>query len=180
LDALQRLGAEVLSTDAVVHDLYCSADVVDAVRERFGEAVAPDGTVDRSALARRAFATDEDRHWLEQLLWPRVGKRMVAWREELERRGEPPRAAVVEVPLLFESGMEGAFDATIAVVADEDVRAERAGARGHEALAERSARQLSQQEKAQRATYVVGNEGTIEELESNLSAVLDKLRPHAR
>ena len=49
----------------------------------------------------------------------------------------PPRAAVVEVPLLFESGMEGAFDATIAVIADEEVRAQRAGARGHEALDER-------------------------------------------
>ena len=72
----------------------------------------------------------------------------------------------MEVPLLFESGMQGAFDATIAVVADEAVRAERAGARGHAALDERAARQLSQQEKAQRATYVVVNDGTVEELES--------------
>jgi dephospho-CoA kinase len=105
---------------------------------------------------------------------------MVQWREALERGDSTPRAAVVEVPLLFESGMDGAFDATIVVVADEEVRAERAGARGHQALAERSARQLSQQEKAQRATYVVENEGTIEELESNLSAVLDKLNANVR
>jgi dephospho-CoA kinase len=73
--------------------------------------------------------------------------------------------------------MEGAFDATIAVIADEDVRAERAGARGHEALDERGARQLPQEEKAARATYVVRNEGTIGELESKLSAVLDMLAP---
>jgi dephospho-CoA kinase len=165
----------VLSTDAVVHDLYGTAEVTDSARDRFGQEVAPDGRIDRAALAQRAFATHEDRAWLEELLWPRVGARMVAWRDELERRSVAPRAAVVEVPLLFEAGMEGAFDATIAVLADEAVRAERAGARGHEALAERSARQLSQQEKAQRATYVVVNEGTIEQLESNLSAVLDKL-----
>jgi dephospho-CoA kinase len=168
----------VLSTDAVVHELYGSDEVVDAVRERFGDDVAPDGTVDRGVLAQRAFGTPEDREWLEQLLWPRVGARMVAWREELEGRAPPPRAAMVEVPLLFESGMDGAFDATIVVVADEDVRAERAGARGHQALAERSARQLSQQEKALRATYVVENDGTIEQLESKLSAVLDKLNAH--
>ena len=110
------------------------------------------------------------------MLWPLVGERMVAWRQEVTRGPDRPRAAVVEVPLLFESGMDRAFDATIAVVAGEDVRASRAQGRGHEALAERSARQLSQQEKAHRATYVVVNDGTVEELESKLSSLLEMLR----
>jgi dephospho-CoA kinase len=175
LAALERLGADVLSTDQVVHDLYAAGDVRDAVVARFGPEVAPDGPVDRGELAKRAFATDEDRHWLEGLLWPRVGERMAQWREEITRRSPGPRAAVVEVPLLFESGMEGAFDATIAVVAPEDVRAERAAGRGHHAVDERAARQLSQQEKAQRATYAVENDGDIAALESKLSSVLDML-----
>jgi dephospho-CoA kinase len=81
----------------------------------------------------------------------------------------------VETPLLFEAGMQAAYDATIAVVADEEVRADRAAARGHEAVDERTARQLTQAEKADRATYVVENSGTLDELERNLSAVLDKL-----
>jgi dephospho-CoA kinase len=174
---LKRLGAAGLSTDRVVHDLYDSAEVRDAVLARFGPAVAPDGTVDRAAIAKQAFATPGDTAWLEALLWPRVAARMTSWREALEHSGPPPRAAVVEVPLLFEAGMEGAFDATIAVVAAEEERAERAGGRGHEALERRSARQLSQQEKAQRATYVVVNDGTVEELEHKLSAVLEKLSP---
>jgi dephospho-CoA kinase len=177
LSALERAGAAVLSTDRVVHELYSDNDVLSAVRERFGDAIERDGAVDRGALARVAFATEADREWLEGLLWPRVGARMAAWRSGLEASVPRPRAAVVEVPLLFESGMDGGFDATIAVVAAEDVRASRAGARGHEALAERSARQLTQQEKAQRATYVVVNEGTVEELESKLSALLEKLGP---
>ncbi len=100
---------------------------------------------------------------------------MVRWRQELEQTPVLPRAAVVEVPLLFESGMEEAFDSTIAVIANEDLRAERAGGRGHQALAERTARQLSQQEKAQRATYVVENDGTEQELQESLSAILDML-----
>jgi dephospho-CoA kinase len=162
----------VLSTDAVVHELYSDDDVVSAVRERFGDAIERDGVVDRGALARVAFATASDREWLEGLLWPRVGERMAAWRASLP---VGVRAAVVEVPLLFESGMEGQFDATIAVVASESLRASRAGARGHEALEARSARQLSQEEKAHRATYVVVNDGTLEELESKLSAVLEML-----
>jgi dephospho-CoA kinase len=177
LAALERLGAAVLSTDLVVHELYDSPAVRDAVMARFGPGVASDGAVDRAALARAAFATEEGRRWLEQLLWPRVGERMVAWREGLERRSPPPRAAVVEVPLLFESGMEGAFDATIAVIADETLRAERASGRGHDALDERLARQLSQQEKAQRATYVVTNDGDTDELEAKLSEVLAILHP---
>jgi dephospho-CoA kinase len=165
----------VLSTDLVVHELYDDPEVRDAVVERFGEAVAPEGRVDRAALARAAFAAADDRGWLEALLWPRVGSHMTQWREQLERAGDPPRAAVVEVPLLFESGMEDAFDATIAVIADEDIRADRAGARGHEALAERGERQLSQDEKAGRATFVVVNDGGIDALEEKLSAVLEKL-----
>jgi len=175
LAALERLGASVLSTDQVVHELYETDDVRDAVVARFGTAVASDGAIDRAAVARVAFATAEDRQWLEQLLWPRVGARMVAWREGLERSSPAPRAAVVEVPLLFEAGMEVGFDATIAVIADEQLRAQRASDRGHDALDERLARQLSQQEKAEKATYVVTNNGDIDELEAKLSTVLDIL-----
>jgi dephospho-CoA kinase len=176
LEALERLGAATLSTDRVVHDLYGDDEVKAVVTERFGPSVVKDGAVDRSALARLAFATPEDRGWLEQMLWPRVSARIADWRHGLEQAVPPPRAAVVEVPLLFESGMENVFDVTIAVVADEDVRARRAGSRGHEALAERSARQLSQQEKAERATYVVSNDDSVDTLESKLSTVLDMLR----
>jgi dephospho-CoA kinase len=175
LAALERLGAATLSTDAVVHQLYETAEVRDAVAERFGPGVISDGAVDRPALARVAFATSEDRHWLEQLLWPRVGERVVAFRREANAADPPPRAAVVEIPLLFESGSNHGFDATIAVIADEAIREQRAAGRGHEALSERAARQLSQQEKSQRATYTVTNDGTERDLEHQLSAILDML-----
>jgi dephospho-CoA kinase len=175
LAALERLGAATLSTDAVVHDLYSSPEVRAAVVERWGPELEAGGQVDRAAVARAAFASPEDRAWLEGLLWPRVGARIAAWREELGRRRPPPPAAVVEVPLLFESGMEGAFDATVAVVADESVRGERAGARGHAALDERGARQLPQEEKARRADHVVVNDGSLQDLEMKLSAILAKL-----
>jgi dephospho-CoA kinase len=177
LAALARLGAATLSTDAVVHELYASAEVRDAVAERFGAEVVQDGRVSRPALARAAFATDEGRHWLEQLLWPRVGERVAAFRAEADAADPAPRAAVVEVPLLFESGSDHGFDATIAVIADEAIRHERAAARGHEALSERAARQLSQQEKSQRATYTVVNDGSESELQHRLSAILDMLAP---
>jgi len=161
----------------VVHELYDDPEVRAAVVARWGEEVAPGGVVDRPAVAQRAFAGPAERAWLEGLIWPRVGARIAAWRAAESRREPPPPALVVEVPLLFESGMEGAFDATIAVVADEAVRAERAAARGHEAVDERTARQLTQDEKAERATHSVGNSGSIGELEEKLSSILVKLRP---
>lgn len=158
-----------------MHELYSDRGVVEAVVERWGPEVAPDGVIDRSAIARRAFVEDEERVWLEGLLWPRVGARMSAWRDEERAREPAPRALVVEVPLLFEAGMEGAFDTTVAIVADEEVRAHRAGGRGHEVLDERAGRQLTQDEKAELADYVVANSGTIEELEQTLSELLEKL-----
>jgi dephospho-CoA kinase len=175
LKALERLGAATLSSDAVVHELLTSAEVRDLLVDKLGPEVAPNGDVDRGAVAERVFGDDERRAWLEGILWPRVGQRIADWREELAHRDPPPRAAVVEVPLLFEAGMDAAFDATVVVVADETLRAERAGARDHAELAAREARQLSQDEKAARATHVVENHGSIADLEARLSELLAKL-----
>jgi len=176
LKALERLGAATLSTDAVVHELLESGDVRTRLVDRFGDRVAPEGRIDRAAVAEVVFADPEQRGWLENVLWPRVGERVAAWRDAVERKKPPPRAAVVEVPLLFEAGMENAFDRTIAVVADESVREERAGDRGHRGLESRTSRQLSQDEKADRADLVVKNDGTIEELERQLSKALETIR----
>jgi dephospho-CoA kinase len=71
--------------------------------------------------------------------------------------------------------MDGVYDATVAVVADEEVRAARAAARGQVAADERAARQLPQAEKARRATFVVDNSGTKADLEAQLSAILATL-----
>lgn len=177
LAALERLGAVTLSTDAAVHDLYRGSVVRDAVVGRWGPGVAPGGVVDRGAVATRAFASDAERTWLEGLIWPLVGEAVVAFRTSADAAEPPPRAAVVETPLLFEAGLEAMYDATIAVVAPEEVRAARAAARGHEAVDERARRQLTQEEKAARASYVVENGGTVEELESALADVLASITP---
>jgi dephospho-CoA kinase len=176
LAELERLGAAVLSTDAVVHELYKDERLRDAVVARWGEdIVAPGGTVDRAAVAARVFADAEDRAWLEGVLWPLVGERVGQWLTEVRARRPAPRAAVVEVPLLFEAGMEGVYDATVAVIADERVRRERAASRGHALEGARAARQLSQEEKARRATFTIHNDGDERELAAQLSAVLDTL-----
>jgi dephospho-CoA kinase len=150
-----------------VHELLASDEVQAQIAARF----TPEIARDRALIAERVFGKDEERAWLEGLLWPLVGQRVADWRASVPA----DQVAVVEVPLLFESGMEGVFDATIAVIADEDVRAERAGARGHAAVGEREGRQLSQAEKADRADYTVRNDGSLDELKQTLSRLLAKL-----
>ena len=175
LAALERLGAAVISSDAVVHELYEGEQLREAAIERWGAEVAPGGVIDRAAVAERAFASGADGAWLEGVVWPLVGARVAAWLEQVRAAAPPPRAAIVEVPLLFEAGLEGLYDATIAVVAEEPVRRRRAAGRGHALTDERGARQLPQEEKASRATFVVRNDGSEGDLERELSAVLAKL-----
>jgi dephospho-CoA kinase len=177
LRALERAGAATLSSDDVVRELLTTGEVRDALVERFGDEVAPGGEVDRAAVADVVFSDPDKREWLEGLLWPRVGERIAEWRGRLQHADPRPRAAVVEVPLLFESGMEAVFDRTIAVVAEEPVRSERAGARGHRRVDERTSRQLSQEEKAQRADIVVRNDGSLDDLERALSSALGTMEP---
>ena len=175
LAALERLGAAVISSDALVHELYATATVRDAVVAQFGPEVAPEGVIDRNAIASRVFSNDADRSWLEQLLWPLVRDRIADWRARASRIDPPPRVLVVEVPLLYEAGSDRMYDATIAVIADESIRDERARERGHRSVTERDARQLSQEEKAARSTFVVNNDGSVEELEGKLSSILAML-----
>jgi len=176
LAALGRLGAAVLSADAVVHELYADGAVRDAVVARWGDELAPDGVVSRRAVASRVFGDPVERSWLEGLLWPRVGRRIGAWRAEQERRNPAPPAIVVEVPLLFEAGMDAIFDHTLVVVADDDIRRHRAAAKGIGAIDERAARQLPQADKARRADFVVANDAGLDELERSLAEVLAKLK----
>lgn len=172
LAAASELGAATLSTDEVVHELLATEELRDLLVERLGEDVAPAGSVDRGAVAARVFERQEDREWLEGLLWPRVGRKLAEWRTWVEATDEPPRVAVVETPLLFEAGMEDFFDFTVAVVADESARDARAAARGHRAITERAGRQMTQEEKSQRATFTIRNDGTPAELEAELSLSL--------
>lgn len=175
LAALRRLGAEVLSTDEVVHELYGEQAVRDAVLRRWGEEVAPGGTVDRGKVAEIVFADSSERQWLEGMLWPLVGERVAAWAGQVRSVSPPPTAAVLEVPLLFESGLDAACDATISVSASKEAVAKRTSGRGLVSVAERESRQLTQEEKASRATFSIVNDGSVEELERKLSEVLDNL-----
>ena len=172
LAAFQRLGAATLSTDQVTHELLDDEEVKAELIARWGDRVAPDGAVDRDEVGRIVFESPDELRWLESVLHPRVGVHVLEWRQNLEPDYE---VAVVEVPLLFEAAMEDAFDATVAVVADDGIREQRLKERGQAGLEGREERQLAQAEKEQRADHVIRNESGLDELESDVQRLLKEL-----
>lgn len=170
LAAFGRLGAATVSADELVHDLLDREPLRTEIEGRWGPETVVDGRVDRHAVGSMVFEDPEELSWLESKVHPLVREEIASW---VSRAGSG--VAVVEVPLLFESEFHGRFDATVAIVADEDVRRGRAEARGQAGLEGREARQLSQEEKAGMADHVVANDGTVEELESALRDLLSEL-----
>ncbi|MDX6605644.1 MAG: dephospho-CoA kinase [Solirubrobacterales bacterium] len=173
LAAFERAGAATLSTDRVTHDLLDDDQVRSALVERWGPQVAPEGSVDRQKVGEIVFDNREELAWLESVMHPRVGTHVLEWRQDL---GPDVEIAVVEVPLLFEAAMEDAFDATVAVVADDEIRDARLRERGQPGLAGREERQLDQAEKESRADHVIRNDASLEELETAVNELIGQMR----
>jgi dephospho-CoA kinase len=160
LAAFGRQGAATLSADEVVHDLIAhDEDVRDALRAQLG-------TTEREQIADAVFADARRLAWLEQLLHPRVRERTDAWLEQVDTP-----VAVVEIPLLYETGGERRFDKVVVVTASAGLRRSRSPAAG----GSREARLIPDPEKAARADYVYENDGSLEELEEFVAAVLADL-----
>jgi dephospho-CoA kinase len=172
LAAFERLGSETLSTDRVAHDLLEDDEVRDALVDRWGDEIAPEGMVDRERVSEIVFNDRDELNWLESVTHPRVGAHVLEWRQNL---GPEVDVAVVEVPLLFEAAMEDAFDATVAVIADDDLRDARLRERGQGGLAGREERQLDQAEKERRADHVIRNDASLEELETEVRKLIEEL-----
>jgi dephospho-CoA kinase len=172
LRAFERLGAETISTDEVVHELLRTPEVRARLVDRWGDEIVTGDEIDRARVAEIVFESPEELEWLESELHPLVGARVVEW-----AGGLPANAtiAVVEVPLLFESGMDDLFDAVVSVVAPDELRRERERGRDLTALEGRTGRQLSQDEKAARATHVVTNDGSLADLEARIRELIAEL-----
>ena len=173
LAAFQRHGAAVVSSDEIVHRLLREDDEVrQALLERLGERVLDEaGQLDRKAIADVVFGDREQLAWLEALLHPRVAREYLEWRDQLAGLPNPPRVCATEVPLLYEAGADGRFDAVVVVTAPLELRKERTPV----PLEERSARLLPEEEKVARADYVYVNDGTLEELDAWVARVLEEL-----
>ena len=172
------LGAYIVSADEVVHQLLSSPTALSRqVVDLFGAGIIVNGQIDRSQIAKVAFRQPALLKSLEELLHPAV-------REEIEKQYRHAASTsrfslfVVEIPLLFETGADRFYDATLAVVADNRLCLQRfTEATGYDNIEfdRRMDRQLSQEEKARRATYTMINSGSLDDLKNAVSRLYKKL-----
>ena len=176
LSAFARHGAATVSSDEIVHHLLRKPEVREAVVAQVGLGViAPDGEIDRAALATVVFNDRDSLRWLEELLHPLVAAEYVQWREDLGRLPNPPQVAVTEVPLLFEAGGESRFDKVVVITAPKKLRQ----ARSIVATDERESRLIPDAEKVMRADYSYRNLGSLEELDAFVASVMSDLTERA-
>ena len=173
LAAFARHGAATVSSDAIVHHLLREDEEVQrALVDRLGDRVLDDtGQVDRGAIAEIVFADEEALQWLEGLLHPLVVREYLDWREQLGELENPPAVCVTEVPLLYEVGGQDRFDSVVVVTAPPEVRASRTEV----AVAEREPRLLPDTVKVAQADFAYVNDGSLEELDAFVAAVLEEL-----
>ena len=168
---LARRGAVVIDADAIAREVVePGSPALAALVERFGpDILDAGGSLDRKALAARAFADEESRKALEAITHPAIGE------EFLHRISDAPEGSVVihDVPLLVEGGMAARYAAVIVVEAPRDVRLDRLEQRGIDrADAEaRMAAQASDAERREVATWIVDNSGDLDGLEEQVDAI---------
>jgi dephospho-CoA kinase len=174
LRAFARHGAATVSSDEIVHHLLHRPDVRETVVTRMGNGiVAPDGEIDRGALATVVFNDREALAWLEELLHPLVAAEYLEWRDRLAELPDAPRVSVTEVPLLYESGGDARFDKVVVITAPKKLRR----ARSHVVVDDRESRLIDDREKVARADYAFTNIGSIEELDAFVASVMRDLAP---
>jgi len=176
---LHAAGAVVLNADTLAHDALRAPDVRDRVVAAFGTGVlAPDGEVDRSRLAAKVFGNPERLGQLESMIHPKVFEAIDRAIGNLGSENGKRAILVIDAPLLFETGLDGLADAVIFVEAPIELREARAAkTRGWAPgeVARRETHQISPEEKRERATWVIENKGTLEELEDRVREILARI-----
>lgn len=168
-------GWRTIEVDALVHArLRTDPEVAAALRARWGSAVFVNtGGVDQRAIARRVFADESERNWLEALLHPMVRSQ---WRAQIAVDSDP--GWLVEIPLLFEKKLETKFDLIVCVTSPSDVVERRMVHRGYsgDEIKQRRLRQMPLREKVKRADYVILNAGNLEFLNQQTKRLIAQIQ----
>ena len=174
----ERLGAKVIDSDKLAHEVYAEPDVRAVIRGWWGDSVfQPSGEVDRRAIAAIVFSDADALQRLEALLYPRIESRRMAIMRDVE--DDPSVSAiVVDAPKLFEAGVDRECDAVVFVEADRALRLQRVStSRGwnEEELSRREQSQAPLAEKRSRADFVVANNADVDELRRQVGDILSRV-----
>ncbi len=177
-ELFRRWGATIIDADRLVREAQRpSSPVFAAIVERFGPGVVQaDGELDRGALRVRVMGDPAEREALNSIVHPAVRRRAAELVEDARRAGVP--VVVSDIPLLFETGDAGRFDAVVLVDAPPAIRRERLlrsrGLTAAEAEAMIAA-QMPAAAKRPRSTYVIDNHGDLAALERSARSVWEQI-----
>ena len=160
-----EMGCAAADADEISHSLtYPGSPVCQTIVQRWGQDfLTPEGALDRKRVAKKVFADETERRWLEQQLHPEIGRRILALAQEATASGKPLLCAV---PLLYETGWDKDFTAVISVWCPPEIQKARLLGRGwsEEECTRRCQAQLSMDEKCERADYVIQSDCSWEML----------------
>lgn len=173
----RELGLTVIDADRIARDVVePGREAHRQIVEAFGEGVLlPDGGLDRVKVARMVFRDAALRETLERIIHPQVRR---AEHEQIEKARQAGEALIVlDVPLLFESGLNTECDWTCVVTVDPQKRLERLKKNGLDEtqVEQRLRAQMSQEEKVQKADFVIDNSGTLEQTRQQAVGLIDTL-----
>jgi dephospho-CoA kinase len=174
LEQFRRRGVPCLDADTLAHGVTAAGtEATAAIAARFGAGIlAPDGAVDREKLGPIVFADPSARRELEAIVHPAVYRAVAAGVRAFELIGNDP-LAVVDVPLLYETGAEKDFDRVIVTACSPQTQMARLRERGmtEDAVRQRLAAQWPTDEKTARADFVVNTDGTFEETNAQVDRI---------
>ena len=176
----QELGACVESADAIVHQLLDpKTDLGQQIIRILGPDILQNGKISRQRVAEKVFQDSKLLKQVENILHPAVLERVEEKYRKACRAGKCS-LFVVEVPLLFEIGKETDFDVVIAVIAEEKIAKERYLASGHttQEYERRMSRQIPPSMKSSRASHTITNNGSLEDLRTQVKAIKAELELH--
>jgi len=161
-DAFERLGAAVVDTDAIAHELTAPhGAAMPALRAEFGDAyVTPAGALDRARMRALVFGDPVAKARLEGILHPRI---RALWQAQVDQwRKEGVRLGVVVIPLLFETNVARHFDKVVCVACSAPAQQQRLAARGWspEQIQQRIGAQWPIEKKLTQADFVIWTEGS--------------------
>ncbi|MFC1812417.1 dephospho-CoA kinase [Thermodesulfobacteriota bacterium] len=177
-DRFRELGLKVISSDSLAREAVAPNTVAyEMIVDSFGKQILKkDGTLNRQRLRRMMISDDDTRKTLEQCIHPEINKLMHLKMAEAEKESAP--VVIIEVPLLFEFGMESRFDAIIVVTSDRELQIRRMMNRDTVSRGEAKALlsvQIPDEEKIERSEFVIKNSGSPAEMIRSVDHIYKKI-----
>ncbi|UUV19005.1 dephospho-CoA kinase [Fusobacteria bacterium ZRK30] len=171
---LKELGSYIIDADKISREVSDSTKVLKVLEENFGSEIIDQGHLDRQKLREIIFGSDKKRELLNNIMHPVIVKKIV---EEIEKNRRE-KLIILDIPLLYETGLEYLCDKVLVVCTDENIQVERIKARDgiEEELAKKIIdAQMPLSEKREKAELHIENNGNLEELLKKVELIYSEI-----